>query len=509
MRIPGNIWLPGIVVILLLLCTSCYEEIVIDGDPDADPHTLLSINRIDGITDLADNRVFFSIGANTMDPFIAEIHFEKYSQLSFRGTALQNDTINDLGKIETNRSYVCVGKSGSQTDTFSVVFSSLPLVHIVTEKEIVDEPKSLCKIHMQFDDPGDGDAQTYQFNTTAGVEIRGASSMKYSKVSYGIELWKNSSAEDYKTSLLDMRPSEDWILDAMYIDDLRMRNKLSFDIWKHIQLKDSSDFDGTYMGINCRFVELLINNAYMGLYNLNEKPSPELLNFALDQFLEGGLMYKASYWSDGATKFEIVDDPPQNSFFWDGWEQIYPAHDTCWNPLYELRKFIINSTDAKFEEGISGYMNLQNLVDYYLFVNLVQGYDNTGKNTYLVRPDHASGFQIMPWDIEATWGLAWNREKNNPRGVLTNHLFERLIATDAEGYAEQLSIQWHRHRKEDLSNDAITGMVEEYYQLLTESGAYAREKEKWQEFPMDYQAEYQYITEWIIARLAFLDAHFE
>ena len=509
MRLPGNIGLMGIWIVFLLICSSCYEEIVVEKELQSNPHTLLTINHIDGITDLANNRVLFTISGTEIDLFRAEIQYNKYSQLVFNGIPLQNDTVNDLGSIETNQSYTCICQSGSHTDTFSVVFSSLPLIQIFTEEKIIDEPKSFCKMHMQYDDPHDGSEQIYQFSTNAGIEIRGASSRRYSKVSYGIELWKNSSEEDYKTSLIDMRPSEDWILDAMYIDDLRMRNKLSFDIWKRINQGDTIYNDTKYMGINCRFVELVINNEYMGLYCLNEKLSQDLLGFAHGQFLEGGLIYKAVEWSEGATKFESLHKPPRNSFFWDGWEQIYPTHDTCWNPLWELRNFIINSTVNQFKEGISGYMNLKNLIDYYLFVNLVQGLDNTGKNTYLVRRDHASGFQILPWDIEATWGLAWNREKNTPTGMLTNHLFDRLIATNSEGYSEQLNIRWQQYRKAQFSDDAIMGMVSDYYRLLTESGAYAREKEKWQEFPMDYASEYQFITAWIMDRLEFLDDHFK
>ncbi len=509
MRLPGNIGLMGICFAFLVICSSCYEEIVLEKEQQSNPHTLLTINHADGITDLANNRVLFTMVGTENDLFRAEIQYKNYSKLVFNGIPLQNDTVNDLGRIETNQSYTCIGQSGNQTDTFSVVFSSLPLIHIVTEVKIVDEPKSFCKMHMQYDDPHDGSEQIYQFSTSAGIEIRGASSMRYSKVSYGIELWKNRSKEDYKAKLIDMRPSEEWILDAMYIDDLRMRNKLSFDIWKSINCGDTINNDTKYMGINCRFVELLINNEYMGLYCLNEKISQKLLGFAHGQFLKGGLIYKAVEWSEGATKFESLYAPPRNSFFWDGWEQIYPTHDTCWKPLSELRSFIINSTGIQFKEGISGYMNLKNLIDYYLFVNLVQGCDNTGKNTYLVRRDHASGFQILPWDIEATWGLAWNREKNTPTGMLTNHLFDRLITTNSEGYSEQLKLRWQQYRKAQFSDDAIMGMVSGYYRLLTESGAYAREKEKWQEFPMDCASEYQSITSWIPDRLEFLDDHFK
>lgn len=509
MRKHGNIWLPVVLISFLLICNSCYEEIQLEDELPSSRHSIISINHIDGITDLENNRVLFTLGATELDPLRAEIHFDKYEKLSFNQVDLKNDTVNDLGKVQTRQSYRCIGIEGDRTDTFEVVFTSLPLVHIVTGEKIVDEPKSYCELYMQYDDPQDGIEYIYQFNTSAGIEIRGATSMRYSKVSYGIELWKNRSEEDYKTGLLDMRSTEDWILDAMYIDDLRMRNKLSFDLWKHISLSDSPDDATKYLGINGRFVELLINNTYMGLYCLNEKLDQHLLGFTHDQFLKGGLIYKAIQWSDGSTRFESLHEPPQNSFLWDGWEQIYPAHDTCWNPLSELRNFIVNSTDHQFEEGISGYMNMQNLVDYYLFVNLVQGYDNAGKNTYLVRLDHTSGFHVLPWDIEATWGLAWNREKNRPTGLVTNNLFERLISTDSEGYTEQLVERWQQYRTTQLSDSTITGVVTEYFRLLTESGAYERERNRWQEFPLDHAEEYRYITEWIQDRLVFLDEYFQ
>jgi hypothetical protein len=493
----------------LLTGTSCYEEIQLEDDQLGSRHNILSINQVNGITDLVNNRIFFTLGTTEVNHFRAKMHFEKYAQFSFNGIEVKNDTINDLGAIQTNHSYSGIGIDENNADTFEVVFTSLPLVHIVTDKEIIDEPKSFCKLTIQYDDPHDGTGQIYQFITSAGIEIRGASSMRYNKVSYGVELWKNRSEDDYKTRLLDMRSSEDWILDAMYIDDLRMRNKLSFDTWKRINLAGGTPDENNYPGINCRFVELLINNEYLGLYCLNEKLQPELLGFTHDQFLEGGLMYKAISWSDGSTRFETIHEPPQNSFFWDGWEQIYPRHDTSWNPLSELRNFIVNSTDDQFAEKISGYMNMQNLIDYYLFVNLVQGYDNTGKNTYLVRWNHVSGFHVLPWDVEATWGLAWNREKNRPNGIPANHLFERLIDTDSEGFTQQLVALWEQYRAGPLSEAALTGMVAEYHQLLDESGAYAREKDRWQEFPMDHAAEYTYISEWIHERLTFLDEHFQ
>ena len=75
------------------------------------------------------------------------------------------------------------------------------------------------------------------------------------KKSFGLELWQNAFRDDYSSSLLGMRPGEDWILDAMYIDGLRMRNKVSFELWEKISSTPEEDAKPeVFPGIESRFV---------------------------------------------------------------------------------------------------------------------------------------------------------------------------------------------------------------------------------------------------------------
>ena len=69
MRLPGNIGLMGICFAFLVICSSCYEEIVLEKEQQSNPHTLLTINHADGITDLANNRVLFTMVGTENDLF--------------------------------------------------------------------------------------------------------------------------------------------------------------------------------------------------------------------------------------------------------------------------------------------------------------------------------------------------------------------------------------------------------------------------------------------------------
>ena len=118
--------------------------------------------------------------------------------------------------------------------------------------------------HVLEDVPG---SRTVAYSSYAGIEIRGRTSAQLDKKSYGLELWANMYERDHSAPLLGMRYGEDWILDAMYIDKLRMRNKLSFELWEKMWSKKSeTPWQTINPGIQGKFVELFINQRYMGLY---------------------------------------------------------------------------------------------------------------------------------------------------------------------------------------------------------------------------------------------------
>jgi len=501
----------SLLILLAALTTvpGCYEEIIIEHENDFDGHFILKLNDIDGYTDLPGKRIFFTIPEDIIEDFSPHVQYSAYNSMIFKGGGLINDTVNDLGRIETGLPYPLVCLQNEKKDTFNIVFTTLPLIHFFTEDEIRDEPKSPGTLYMQYRMPGSGDVGSISFISFAGIEIRGASSMKYGKVSYGLELWKNKQEDDYTTSLLDMRPNEDWVLDAMYIDDLRMRNKLSFDVWKQIATVPANDTSRQFFpGINIRYVELLINNRYLGVYGLGEKVNEQLLGFSDDQLLEGGRIYKAIRWADGSTKFETYHHPPGKSFTWDGWEQIYPKHDTAWVPLDRLRQFVVYSSDSIFKEKVFQYFDADNLVHSLLFLNLIKGNDNAGKNNFLARYRSNSQFFMIPWDIESSWGLAWDRSTVSPVGFLSNNLYDRLMATNAGNFRDQISTRWFHYREGAFSEEQLSEIILSNYNRLATSKAYEREAATWTEFSIDPEEEYEEISSWLTERLDYLDQYY-
>ena len=53
-------------------------------------------------------------------------------------------------------------------------------------------------------------------------------------------------------------------------------------------------------------------------------------------------------------------------------------------------------------------IELDNVIDHFIFINLVQGNDNTGKNMYICRYDDNYSLFFVPWDFPR-WG--WRLKK--------------------------------------------------------------------------------------------------
>lgn len=510
---PGNLRSILFVLILIFLIRGCYEEVSMEEEGADDTEQavrVLSFDQIEGVVDSSMQTIYFTLPGDSLTSFAPAVDFHGYHLIRMENLDLVNGQVNDLGKVSVNKPYQIVAEGMDQVDTFSLIFTSFPLIHIRTAEVIRNEPKVPATMVMQYVDRSMASPVMGSFESTVGIEYRGGSAQAYDKKSFGLELWEDKSGKDYSASLLGMSFMEDWILDAMYIDYLRMRNKVSFELWEklgHIPSEDQRDL--LFPGIECRFVEVVINNRYHGLYNLNEKLDPKLLQYDKDQYKIGGVLYKAQYWSAGATRFETYTSEPPDTSYWDGWEQIYPEQYIFWDALDELRKLIVSAEDAVFKSRIASVIDLDNAVDYYLFINVLKAYDNSGKNTFLSRYSFQSRFFIIPWDMDATWGIWWDGTEANSGGHIENQLFTRLMDTNAGGFKDQVLSSWELYREGIFSKDSLLLPFSQYHQAMLKNGAYERENERWEEISIDPNSEYEYVSKWIEARLRFLDDKFD
>ena len=80
---------------------------------------------------------------------------------------------------------------------------------------------------------------------------------------------------------------------------------------------------------------------------------------------------------------------------------------TRWN---EVIDFVMNSTDEDFKANITNYIDLQSLIDYYIFAYVSTGLDSMGKNQIYYTYDGQKYYASM-YDMDSTWGMYYDGKK--------------------------------------------------------------------------------------------------
>ncbi len=499
-----------LVAFAAVLMESCYKEMPLE-EPDvwSIPNRVLGFDGVFAFTDLEEHLLLYTLPDDTISSFSPLVSFGAYQSVEIEGVELKENEENDLGEVVLNHPYLVTARSGNKIDSYQLYFTKLPLLQIQTDTMIPDEPKVLSLMELAYANVKDGAGETRVYTSYAGIEIRGRTSAEYEKKAYGLELWEDSNGKDRKAPLLGMRNGEDWILDAMYIDPLRMRNKLSFEIWEKMwESKHDTPFRTLKPGIQCEYIELFINQRYMGLYCLSEKLDETLINLSAAAGAEG-VLYKAIDWNGGATAFQSYSSEPGTSMIWEGWEQIYPDHLYHWEPLAELRKTVVLDEDEMFIVKIDTLLNLDAAADYYLFINLLLAHDNIIKNYFLTRYADESRFLMMPWDLEGSWGIMWHGGESSTEGILKNNLYKRLMELDVEEFNDLLEDRWEHYRESIFQLDSLLAPARLYTDLLKQSGAIERENNRWEGVDIDIDHQLLYFNQWTALRLEYLDQDFD
>lgn len=487
-----------ILILLLTVTQSCYkEEIIFNSESDyfLGLPSILKMNGKECCYDYAENCLYYPIEDSIIFNFSPYIEFQEYSLVSMNGKVLKNKDINILGQIEIETEYELIFKTHNKTNKLLLIFINMPIVQIITPNRISDDPKTLAKIQVNYKEINKPVLQYY-----IGLEHRGGTAQSFSKKSFGFSLKKSIGIdENFSGSFFNLKTNNDWILDAMWIDKSRLRNKISFELWNKM--------DGNkHFGIKSELVVLFLNNENQGLYCLSENINPEFLNLNNP----GAVLYKATDWANGATIFETYSNSTPMNYFWDGWEQKYPDPklEIRWDPLKSLRHLIVNESNEIFASQIGSIIDLEIFLDYYLFLNLVMAMDNTGKNTFLVKESDTDRFSLIPWDLDGSLGIYWDGTRIGYTSILTNNLYNRLIKINPGGIEIELKNRWNYLRSNIYSNAELRRMCIDSFVKIKKSGIMKWENKKWGS-DINIDLEQEYMLQWVENRVAFLDRYFE
>ena len=380
--------------------------------------------------------------------------------------------------------------------------NTLPTVTIITDGPIVNTPA----VHgtITVDDHLGTIIQMH-----AGFKIRGTSSQEYDKKSYRVELWSDATGTEMAdTTFLGLRSDDDWNLDAMWAQPLRLRDKVANELWMEMyQLPYHSSEPEALPGIRMEYVDLYVNSTYVGVYALTERMDRKQLGLRKYNGGIRGMLVKGN--GEGAPTFETLPDFDNTSSPWDNYEWVYPNESdqyVDWSSLYNFTNFVMNSTDNAFYSQYSSMFDVNNAVDYFLFINVLKAMDNMGRNLFVARYKKSSEFLYLPWDLDAIWGLGTDgQQTDDASGLLTNGFYDRLMDDcSGNGFAAKAKTRYNALRATVLTREHIMAMVREQYEALVECGAYDREHEAWPEFTVD-ESQLDYMSDWLDARFAYLD----
>lgn len=367
----------------------------------------------------------------------------------------------------------------------------------------------------------------------AKFKTRGATAKSYmGKPSFNMKL-RDAADNEIDSTLLGLRSASSWILDAMAIDRICMRNRVAFDLWnEYSPLPYETNF-GSRNGTVGKFVEVYINGLYKGIYCLTDRINRKLLDLKKVQINEDstftirGVMYKhgTNDIKDQNTAGVFNDDSTAHVIGWhDAWELSEPedyGSMAAWATLYDLYD---NKHDYDY---VLEHYWLDNLAEYQIFITALSIGDNWGnKNSYIsIRNIQADGNKkrvvYTPWDMDTSLGGRYDGGYYD--GTYSNWTVKDVFKSSNKPlpfsvcggqteYKQLLKEKWIKGRNGALSVESVKGKLYAYRDLFLLSGAWQRQYDSMKDkscLVEDLSKEIDYIVEWYKARYAEMDAYFE
>ncbi len=390
----------------------------------------------------------------------------------------------------------------SQNSNFTLYFTQLPIISINTPNTIIDASNVLASFKMI-------ESNDKFLESNIGIQFRGASSQSWPKKPMEFEFWDDTEGiKTHDYALLDMVKNDDWNLQAMYNEPLRVRSKTNNELWRMInQLHYQAKEPDAINGIRMRYVELFLNNEYRGLYCLGEKVNRKQLKLKKHNGTIRGELYKGVSW--GASTFLYVYPYDNKSLIWSGFEYKHPEEEINWSNIHGFVNFVVNTPNQNFYADYKNRFEFNNLVDYYIFLNLLRATDNAGKNIYIAKYDTNDKYFYVPWDLDGSFGTIWDGTNDNTTNdLLSNGFYQRLIKDfSPDGFKKAVKDKWLKLRSDVVTQDYLMSLFNTNHDSLVTNGVYEREIMAWPTYKHDAE-NLNYMSSWIKNRLAYLDVKF-
>jgi hypothetical protein len=432
--------------------------------------------------------------------------------------------------------------------------SNLPILRIKTfvGKSIKDEPK--VPVEMELFDKGPGllnsltDVPAHKF--VAGIEFRGSTSQGGPnfyflpnipvKMPYGFEIWTDTTGKFTKElSLANMGAESDWVLNASYNDRSFLRDFLAQRLGQKMGLLSSE----------VKFVELILDNQYQGVYLLMEKIKQGKNRVPIDKLrvtdtsgdaLTGGYILKLDKNSGSAPNVSFSSNyvtplsrnKPQ--FLID-----YPKKDSLVSPQLNYIKSVMTDFEKSlFEDNplepsakYRKMMDIPSFVNYFFINELSKNVDAYRLSTFFYKERDSKGGKIKMgpvWDYNLSFGNADYYNGNRTNGWMFNigNEIPEIVKDGSQApfwwskllgdtvYVNKLSSRWKELRRSVINTNYIYQQIDSVQTVLKEPLA-----RNFQRYPLfgkyiwpngfvgaNMDQEIAYLKDWFPKRIAWIES---
>ncbi|MEY5034838.1 MAG: hypothetical protein RL447_1216 [Bacteroidota bacterium] len=414
--------------------------------------------------------------------------------------------------------------------------SNLPILVVYTNGQgIPNEPRIRAQLGIIYNGEGVrngiNDPRNY-FTGLVGIEVRGQSSQEFPMKSYDLELWNADSSEN-EVPLFDFPKESDYVLYAPYTDKTLMRNFLAYTVTREL---------GRWAA-RCRYVELVVDNDYKGIYVFMEKIKRDSSRVNIAKLgpnensgdaLTGGYIFSidkgANGWHSGVAPIQSVNG--QRIQF----NHVYPKLDSITLPQRNYLKSYVDS----FEQALSGvnfqhpqsgwrrHANEASFIDYLIVNELAKNVDGYRLSTYLYKDKQSRGGKLVAgpaWDYDLafynanycrgsdTVGWAWQFNGTCPGDFYQVPFWWNQFQSDTS-FQTNFRCRWKQLRSTSLSDARINSLIDSVVYLTQE--ARTRHFQRWpilgqyiwpnvQPVPSNYAGEIQQLRNWFAGRIAWID----
>ena len=408
------------------------------------------------------------------------------------------------------------------------------------EMTFPDEPKIDGTMGIIYNGEGEMNTTSDPFNHydgNIGIELRGNSTQGFDKLTYAVELRTAANTGYLSQPFRHGRRRRLDLFMLWLFDKSQLRIPFSFYLAQRM---------GHYAS-DWRYVEVIINDEYQGLYILTERIKRDDDRVDIERMDEddvsgdavtGGYILRID-WLEGDGGFESEyesqsGDPMTFQWYYPREDRIAPEQEDYiidWMETFEDAVFSPSYTNTEGKR-YTQYIDVNSFVDFLIINELSKNSDGYKLSSYVHKDVDSKGGKLVAgpiWDFDQTYGVSEVCSCSDPTGF--TYLQNQDGCEDLESmpmwwqammqdslFRNRLDCRWTEFRESFLHLDSINLWIDTYVDLLEEP--LDRNYTQWDEYigeyiwfepepvPESYDEEITYLKDWIQNRIAWLDDNF-